>query len=68
MRGSEQPDEVIDLDAVGTCNRASYIFERGQWRATCRTCGHQVLHPSRRSAAALFRMHGGEARARATTT
>jgi hypothetical protein len=38
-------------------HRASYIFERGIWRATCRCCGWQTSDPDRRRANSLFRMH-----------
>jgi hypothetical protein len=38
-------------------HHASYIFERGVWRATCRLCGHTITDPGRRQAATLFRNH-----------
>jgi len=41
--------------------RAAYILERGAWRATCRDCGWHITDPSRRRAAALFRLHHKEA-------
>ena len=41
--------------------RAAYILERGAWRATCRDCGWHTTDPSRRRAAAMFRLHHKEA-------
>ncbi len=38
-------------------HRASYILERGVWKARCRLCGCEVADPIRRQAAALFRQH-----------
>ena len=40
-----------------TTHRASYIFERGIWRATCRSCGWQTSDVVHRQAALLFRAH-----------
>ena len=40
-----------------TDHRASYILERGLWRATCRACGWQVSDEQRRRACAMFRSH-----------
>jgi hypothetical protein len=37
--------------------RATYSFELGTWKATCRACGWQVSDPNRRRAAARFRLH-----------
>jgi hypothetical protein len=37
--------------------RATYTFELGTWIATCRACGWRLSDPSRRRAAARFRLH-----------
>ncbi len=37
--------------------RATYSFELGTWKATCRACGWQVSDPNRRRAVSRFRMH-----------
>jgi hypothetical protein len=37
--------------------RATYSFELGTWKATCRACGWQISDANRRRAAARFRLH-----------
>jgi hypothetical protein len=37
--------------------RANYTLERGTWHATCRDCAWGTSDPSRRRAAAMFRLH-----------
>ena len=37
--------------------RATYSFELGTWKATCRACGWQVSDPNRRRAVSRYRLH-----------
>ena len=47
--------------APGLHIRASYLLERGMWRATCRDCGWHTEDVDRRRAASRFRLHHLEA-------
>jgi hypothetical protein len=38
-------------------HRADYLFDRGEWRGTCRLCGFKVSDTARRQAASQFRAH-----------
>jgi hypothetical protein len=38
-------------------HHASYLLQRGVWKATCRVCNFEVSDPDRRRASSMFRMH-----------
>ena len=44
------------------CRRATYLLERGVWRATCNACGQQFADPDRRRLNRVFRTHVQERR------
>lgn len=53
--------DALVLKTSGTppseCRRATYLLERGVWRATCVSCGSQFTDTDRRRLNQLFRTH-----------
>jgi hypothetical protein len=48
---------MVDLENTAPRHRATYTFEMGVWRATCRVCGYSVTESRRSRAASQFRNH-----------
>ena len=58
--------DSLELTPTGSppdqCRRATYVLERGVWRATCNACGQQFADPDRRRLNQVFRCHVQERR------